>query len=508
MKLLAKMFDFILLERFRKWFKPHDCQSAYQSGKGGADHVFLIRALISHCMSSGEKLFIVCIDFEGAFDKVSRHRLFRKLQLFGAGSLFLTCLMSIYSFTPCTIFGEESSYTYLLLAGIKQGLPLSPWLFLFYINDMFDFFDGIYGRTTLLETIHLLIHADDTTILASSREQAEAKLRSLLQYCALNHISLQLSKCEFIVINGELNDKADIKFPEGSVKHVSFVTLLGSQLSESGSIEDDHRFHMRHRYPAVTKFFNFLRNNKLAPTAVKLRVLQACVTSALLHNCEAFGERVPDDLERLYFILIKSALGVRKSTANDLVLVESGLLSLKGMIYSRQYKFYETFISNLEPNSARQTVFLALRNNGNKFLKHYSDLLHTHQSPSEIKSYHRQQNTDKVKHLASSDNHYKYQLYVMFNPDLKPADLSKPYSFSFSRLRLSSHSMPVELGRWNRMKRDVRLCGVCKTVGDEKHFIYSCPTIDRSELMDLPPMDKLAEYEKLPILLKSLQFYL
>ena len=68
--------------------------------------------------------------------------------------------------------------------------------------------------------------------------------------------------------------------------------------------------------------------------------------------------------------------------------------------------------------------------------------------------------------------------------------------------------MPVELGRWNRMKRDVRLCGVCKTVGDEKHFIYSCPTIDRSELMDLPPMDKLAEYEKLPILLKSLQFYL
>ena len=282
---------------------------------------------------------------------------------------------------------------------------------------MFDFFDGIYGRTSLLETIHLLIHADDTTILASSREQAEAKLKSLLQYCALNHISLQLSKCEFIVINGELNDKADIKLPEGSVKHVSFVTLLGSQLSESGSIEDDHRFHMRHRYPAVTKFFNFLRNNKLAPTAVKLKVLQACVTSALLHNCEAFGDKVPDDLERLYFILIKSALGVRKSTANDLVLVESGLLNLKGMIHSRQYKFYETFISNLEPNSARQTVFSALRNNGNKFLKHYSDLLHTHKSPSDIKTYHRKQNTDKVKLLASSDNHYKYQLYIMFNPD-------------------------------------------------------------------------------------------
>ena len=69
--------------------------------------------------------------------------------------------------------------------------------------------------TSLLETIHLLIHADDTTILASSREAAEAKLKTMLHYCALNHISLQISKCEFIVINGNDEDKKDFSFPTG-----------------------------------------------------------------------------------------------------------------------------------------------------------------------------------------------------------------------------------------------------------------------------------------------------
>ena len=49
-QLIAKMFDFILLERFRKWFQPHDCQSAYQCGKCCAGHVFLLRALICYCM--------------------------------------------------------------------------------------------------------------------------------------------------------------------------------------------------------------------------------------------------------------------------------------------------------------------------------------------------------------------------------------------------------------------------------------------------------------------------
>ena len=298
-RILCKMFDFILLERFRKWFKPNDGQSAYQSERGCADHVFFIRGMVNYCMRSNSKLFVICIDFEGAFDKISRHQLFRKLKLFGAGSLFLSCLIMIYSETPCTIIQNDNSFTYLLLAGIKQGLPLSPWLFLFYINDIFDLFEGIYGRKSLLDTVHLLIHADDTTILASTRKDAEAKLRTLLSYCDVNHISLQLLKCEFIVINGDDYDKQNIPLPKGSVKHVLVVKLLGSHISETGSITIDLQHHMNDRYLAVSKFFNFIRSNRLAPSKVKLKVLEACVTSSLLHNCETFSNCIPDNLEKL-----------------------------------------------------------------------------------------------------------------------------------------------------------------------------------------------------------------
>ena len=68
--------------------------------------------------------------------------------------------------------------------------------------------------------------------------------------------------------------------------------------------------------------------------------------------------------------------------------------------------------------------------------------------------------------------------------------------------------MPIELLRWNRLNRDVRLCNACKVVGDERHFIYDCPTVDREELVDLPELSELASYDKLPILLKVLKSYL
>ena len=144
----------------------------------------------------------------------------------------------------------------------------------------------------------------------------------------MNHISLQLSKCEFIVINGDEADSQPLFCDNERIANVPYLTLLGSHLSASGHLNDDLDLHMTKRYLAVHKFYNFLRSNKLAPLAVKLNVLHACVTSSLLHNCEAFGPKIPKNLESTYYSLIKSCLGVRTSTPNKLALVESGMPTL------------------------------------------------------------------------------------------------------------------------------------------------------------------------------------
>ena len=186
--ILPKVFDFMLLNRFVKWFQPDDAQTAYQKGKSCTDHVFLIRHIIYNIKKRRKKLFVITIDFDGAFDQVSRSVLIKKLVLFGAGSTFIKCLASIYMSTYNIIFSGKSFRKYKLYSGIKQGLPLSPMLFSFYINNIFDFFNAIHNGSELTEIINVLIHADDVTILSSSREKAIAKLRSLYTYCNINKI--------------------------------------------------------------------------------------------------------------------------------------------------------------------------------------------------------------------------------------------------------------------------------------------------------------------------------
>ena len=146
--------------------------------------------------------------------------LIRKLIRFGAGTIFVACIASMYMSTENVIFRDKDYVMYTLSSGIKQGLPLSPILFIFYINDIFETFRRIHGRCVenIYKLIHLLIHADDVTLLAVDRDGAIGKLRTLAEYCGLNYIIPQFVKCMFITINGSPADNEALPFGDSMLK--------------------------------------------------------------------------------------------------------------------------------------------------------------------------------------------------------------------------------------------------------------------------------------------------
>ena len=74
----------------------------------------------------------------------------------------------------------------------------------------------------------------------------------------------------------------------------------------------------------------------------------------------------------------------------------------------------------------------------------------------------------------------------------------------FCQLRLSSHGMPIKTGRWSRTTRAERMCTTCNSLGDERHFIYDCVNVDRSNLHDIPELNQLENYDKLNLLMENL----
>ena len=482
-QLLSKLFDFVLLKRFLKWFVPADEQTAYTKGKSGSDHVFFMRCMSRYATKFKKKIFFIAIDFDGAFDRVSRSILIRKLILFGAGTVFTMCIAAIYMSTESEIFMGKEHRAYYLHAGIKQGLPLSPMLFLFYINDIFQFFEALHkGGTEILDKLNLLIHADDATLIATTREKAIAKLRTLLTYCNMNKIILQYTKCIFIAINGDETDRASLPFGETTIPNNDHIELLGSHLDESGNMKLDLERHYLKRYPSSVKYYNFLKSNVLAPLFVKLKVLEACVLSSLLHNCESFGNAYPTKIDKLYMKLIKSALKVRTSTPNELVLIETGLKPLKAIIYGREFNFYRKFKESLMVGGVRYQMMEAMMANPTDYIKHYMDLERRFESSEKIHEKFMEELRGSVRNKAEKER-YKFMMYLKLNPELEKSPClgsnEDPIVNDIIRFRLGSHYFPIETGRWCRKPRSERICGTCKVVGDEEHYVYHCPVLQR-----------------------------
>ncbi len=497
---LSKLFDFILCGRFTKWFQPDDGQTAYQNRRSGADHVFLIRCLVQQAKRLKEKIFLIAVDFDGAFDRISRSLLIRKLISFGAGTIFVACIASMYMCTDNIIFRNKDYVTYMLYSGIKQGLPLSPILFIFYINDIFARFREIHGRCVdnIFKLLHLLVHADDVTLIAVSREMSISKLCTLATYCLLNHIIPQVTKCKFIVINGTDGDKEPLPFGDSLLKldNVDHLEILGSHISELGRLDVDLELHMKKRFKSCIKFFNFCRENKLAPVSVRIKALTACVMS-LLHNCEAFGDRLPKTLAKAYNQLIRAALQVRPNTPNLIVYIESGLLPIKALVEARQYKFISRFTSSLSPTGDRKIVFDKLLNNPPKYLKHYQDLLRKYKNHHEIYRSHVEDTKTKIRDHASKGK-YKYEIYLKLNPELQCSPFlhsMHPSTPDIIKFRVGSHRLPIEMGRWSNVKREDRLCTTCNVLGDEEHVLYNCALIARNDLDICNDLSRIWEQE-------------
>ena len=67
-------------------------------------------------------------------------------------------------------------------------------------------------------------------------------------------ISIEMDKCVFVAINGDVNDRMDFILPFGRIQHKNFVTLLGSNIDASGNVKND----LEHQMNIRMKRFNHI----------------------------------------------------------------------------------------------------------------------------------------------------------------------------------------------------------------------------------------------------------
>ena len=338
-----------------------------------------------------------------------------------------------------------------------------------------------------IHAIHALIHADDTIILSTSRENFIHKCNETVRFFQSNKLNLNIDKSAFLIINPKINDrKSSIILDSGVLKYESSFEYLGVIISDTGILKQDVKSYVEKKSANVTiKFTNFCGTNKNAPFHVKLDVLDKCVTSSLLYGCETWANCI-NDVEQPYRSGLKTALNVRQNLNNEIVHVETGKFPLCGKVKSIQLKFW-LFVTNKYvvefPESALAKVVKIGLECNSKYLKHYTDLQAEYENPiackEAIDKKNRELYNSKMIAKHNEDPDSRLGTYYRVNPTLRDNVQNPQPNMEFeielvTRFRTGSHSLAVELGRYSNITRENRLCSCGNGVQTVWHVMAEC----------------------------------
>ena len=128
--------------------------------------------------------------------------------------------------------------------GIRQGCPLSPYLFICLMTVMFhDVHNEVDCKISTMARLEHpllnhweLVYADDTMLIGKRARDITINLVAIERAFTKYNLKLNYDKCEYIGMNG----KAHIHFSNGKpMKEISQATYLGGIISNDASRWND-----------------------------------------------------------------------------------------------------------------------------------------------------------------------------------------------------------------------------------------------------------------------------
>ena len=108
-----------------------DTQFGFRAARSTSQPVHIIRRLIERAEATGQSLYTILLDWEKAFDKIHPQALLTALDRFGVPPHLTALIKNIYTSPQFTVAAAGcNSSTEEAQSGIRQGCPLSPYLFL------------------------------------------------------------------------------------------------------------------------------------------------------------------------------------------------------------------------------------------------------------------------------------------------------------------------------------------------------------------------------------------
>ena len=289
LSVVYKLFAKLILKRLQDGGaedRLHSFQFGFRRETGTADAIFCIRRQLDLAWAFRDsKAAMLALDWKMAFDSVNPEILALALKRFGLNAHLVDLISNIYAERRFVVAeGGHISHQKPQLAGISQGCPLSPFLFILVMTVVLE--DSIralkpedqakYNKGDL----SALLYADDTLLIGGAENSLQHFLDSIANVGSKFGFELHWGKFQFMRVR---NNFVLVR-PDGTqIPASDIMTYLGVNLHADGTM----RAEVRKRIALAWKDFCSLArlwNHSFLPLRRKLQIFGAIISSRLLYG--------------------------------------------------------------------------------------------------------------------------------------------------------------------------------------------------------------------------------
>ena len=414
--------------------------------------------------------------------------------------------------------------------GVRQGECLSPFLFARYINDLEEKLDADDAGVTVDDVkILLLFYADDCVIFSETPAGLQTEIDKLYQYCEKWKLKLNTEKSQVVVFRkGNRGITETWHFGNKNLSTTNKFPYLGVLFTSNGSFHQAQVTLASQANKAVFMLYKKLSCFVNLKPDFMMDMFDKFIAPILNYGCEVWGFHQAPNIEQVHLKFCKNVLGVKKCTQNDFVYGELDRLPMQIIRYIRILKYWLKIVHGKKSHYINVLYCREVRdidtNDKMSWARSVKNLLcgigfgevWYNQGVGNIDLFvkilkQRLTDINFQDWQSRLDNSSRARFYRVIKPQKIYSNylsvvVSKAHRIALTRFLLSSHSLHVETGRWNRPPTppERRFCHICTSkIEDEFHMVFECQLYNelRARLIpryyrQRPSMYKLVELSR------------
>lgn len=286
-KILASLIKERIDSGLDEWLTK--TQYGFRQGRSTAQAIYLARRILDMSEMEGSNITMILLDWEKAFDKIDHERMMQALKRAQVPDNMLKLIKMIYKDPKFRVRSNKTDSTYRdQKTGIRQGCPLSPYLFVVVMAVLMKDVKNRLNTPKQKEPINgikfaEILYADDTLLFGTHTQNINKFLKEIQIESEYYNMRLNLNKCINLTGNQRMSS---VKFKDGTkVPREHQATYLGTTLTDN----NNNKAEISNRIADCCATANRLKlfwNKAKTTKKWKLQVYDAIIRSKLLYGLE------------------------------------------------------------------------------------------------------------------------------------------------------------------------------------------------------------------------------